>query len=203
MARIAHGPGLPDATVQRLLCTGRIRVVMTAEHPEVGAADDDREPPRYRWRKGVLDIGANRRLVSDKVFRALLVRDGGCCTVPGCGSAAGLEAHHVHFWIWGGKTVMANLVLLCRAHHHAVHADELSIQALGQQRFRFRRRDGSELPTHVDPAALAAGPPIERDHDHVAANAATTRWDGTRLDRHWAVAVLSDQLTKTKPQRVA
>ncbi len=76
---------------------------------------------RYRWRSGVLDVGASRRLVSDKQFRALMIRDHGCCTVPGCRSSIGLEAHHVQFWMWGGKTITANLILLCRAHHHAVH----------------------------------------------------------------------------------
>ncbi|HEX2374877.1 MAG TPA: HNH endonuclease signature motif containing protein [Actinomycetota bacterium] len=31
------------------------------------------------------------------------------------------EAHHVRHWLHGGPTDLANLVLLCRAHHRAVH----------------------------------------------------------------------------------
>jgi hypothetical protein len=123
--------------------------------------------------------------------------------VPGCGSTHGLEAHHVRYWYWGGKTVMANLVLLCRAHHHAVHADELSIQPLGNQRFRYCRGDGSELPQHVEAGDFASGPPLEDEFDSVEPGAATTRWDGSRLDRHFAVAVLADRVDRAGRRREA
>ncbi|MFN2562121.1 MAG: HNH endonuclease signature motif containing protein [Jatrophihabitans sp.] len=193
--RIAGGPGLPDATVKRLLCSGRIRVVVTTDD------SDDDEPAgaavqRYRWRAGVLDVGANRRLVSDKQFRALMIRDFGCCTVPGCPSTIGLEAHHVQFWAWGGKTIMANLILLCRAHHHAGYDGAFRIVAVGDGRFRFHRPDGRELPVHSEPDKLSATPGrIEDEHDHVEPTAAITRWDGSHLDRHYAVATLAPGLT--------
>jgi hypothetical protein len=191
-ARIAGGPGLPDATIKRLLCSGRIRAIVTT--------DDEGEPPsgRYAWRAGVLDIGANRRLVSDKQFRALLLRDGGCCTVPGCESPIGLEAHHVQHWFWGGKTVLANLILLCRAHHHALHEDAFTVVALGKGRFRFQRADGCELPQHADPSELrTTDAAIEHEHQHVASGAATTRWDGSRLDHAYAVAAFAQGLSST------
>jgi hypothetical protein len=187
-AQVANGPGLPDATVARLLCTGRIRVVVTSDHPD-GAGRE-----RYRWRNGVLDVGANRRLVSDKQFRALLIREDGCCSVPGCGSQTGLEAHHVRHWYWGGKTIMANLVLLCRAHHHAVHDDVFRIVSAGHQRFRYLLPDGREIPKHIDPSEHADPTWIEDEHAAIAPTAATTRWDGTRLDREYAVAALAQDL---------
>ena len=147
--------------------------------------------------------GSNRRLVSDKQFRALMIRDGGCCTVPGCASTIGLEAHHVHFWMYGGKTIMANLVLLCRAHHHAVHDGDLRITAHGNEQFSFHRRDRNELMRHSDPARLIANrTPIENDHDQVSATATTTRWDGTHLDLDYAVATFAQDLTST-PRRSA
>jgi hypothetical protein len=37
------------------------------------------------------------------------------------------EAHHVRHWIDGGGTDLANLVLLCRAHHHAHHDGEFRV----------------------------------------------------------------------------
>jgi hypothetical protein len=200
--RIAGGPGLPDATVKRLLCSGRIRVVVTTDDSDSpsdkGSEQSEPRPQRYRWRAGVLDVGANRRLVSDKQFRALLIRDSGCCTVPGCHSAVGLEAHHVQFWVWGGKTILDNLVLLCRAHHHAVHDGDLRIVAKGQGRFRFHRPDGRELPKHMDPETVSTTTtPIEAEHDHVRPTAATTRWDGSRLDRHYAIAALAPGLASS------
>jgi hypothetical protein len=38
-----------------------------------------------------------------------------------------LEAYHVRHWIDGGGTDLANLVLLCRAHHHAHHDGEFRV----------------------------------------------------------------------------
>jgi 5-methylcytosine-specific restriction endonuclease McrA len=29
--------------------------------------------------------------------------------------------HHVKYWSRGGRTVITNLILLCRYHHHLVH----------------------------------------------------------------------------------
>jgi hypothetical protein len=188
-ARIVGGPGLPDRVVKRLLCSGRIRLATYDPRVPVG------EQP------SPLDIGASRRVVSDKQFRALLLRDGGCVH-PGCGSRIGLEAHHVRHWIYGGRTVLANLVLFCRKHHHAHHDGEFTIVAIGPGRFRFLRADGCELPRHVDPSAGVTNPtPIEDEHGHVASDAATTRWDGTRLDRQWAVAVLAQRLTSVAELR--
>jgi hypothetical protein len=75
-----------------------------------------------------------------------------------------------------------------------VSATSCCCAGLGNERFRFFRPDGTELPAHVDPGTLAAGPPIEHEHAHVAATAATIRWDGTRLDSDWAVAGLAQGL---------
>jgi hypothetical protein len=52
---------------------------------------------------------------------ALVVRDGGCA-VAGCDRPpAWCEAHHLRHWLHGGPTDLANLALVCRAHHRAVH----------------------------------------------------------------------------------
>ena len=55
-------------------------------------------------------------------------------------------------WIHGGRTDLANLVLLCARHHHTHHDGVFRIVPLGQGRFRFIRADGHLLPEHVDPA---------------------------------------------------
>jgi hypothetical protein len=185
-ARIAGGPGLSDAMVRRLLCGARVRPIVF----------DPRVPPGQT--PTPLDVGGTRRLVSARQFRALKLRDGGCAH-PGCGSTIALEAHHVKPWIFGGRTVMANLVLLCRRHHHAHHDGEFRIVPDGKGRFRFLRADGRELPRHVNPAAQPDGPTrIEDDHPDVTADAATTRWDGRPLDRHYATAVLAQDLESTR-----
>jgi HNH endonuclease len=68
-----------------------------------------------------LEVGRATRVVSPAQRTALAVRDGGC-VFPGCDRPpAWCDAHHLRHWLHGGTTDLANLVLLCRAHHRAVH----------------------------------------------------------------------------------
>jgi hypothetical protein len=110
-ARLANGPGLPDRVIKRLLCSGRIRTVIH-EHGNVR------------------DLGRSHRVVTDRQFRALLIRDHGHCTHPGCNTTRSLQAHHIRHWLNGGPTDLANLVLLCQAHHLAHHDGDYTITKL-------------------------------------------------------------------------
>jgi hypothetical protein len=68
-----------------------------------------------------LDVGRATRVVTPAQRTALAVRDGGC-RFPGCSRPLGwCDAHHLWHWVDGGPTDLTNLVLLCRAHHRAVH----------------------------------------------------------------------------------
>jgi hypothetical protein len=68
-----------------------------------------------------LEVGRASRVVSAAQRAALVVRDGGCA-VTGCGRPPPwCEAHHLRHWLDGGRTDLANLALVCRAHHRAVH----------------------------------------------------------------------------------
>jgi hypothetical protein len=171
-ARIHNGPALRRQVVERLLCSARMRAVA---HGSDGS---------------VLDLGRSRRTVTARQFRALLIRDHHC-THPGCTSIRGLEAHHVVHWIDGGPTDMANLVLLCERHHHLLHDDAFGIEALGRQRFRFLTKDGTPVPDHVHPDSFVTERrPVEAEHP-VSETAATPQWYGDKLQREWAISVLS------------
>jgi HNH endonuclease len=68
-----------------------------------------------------LEVGRTTRTVAPAQRNALVVRDGGCA-FPGCDRPQGwCEAHHLRHWAHGGPTDLANLALLCWAHHRAVH----------------------------------------------------------------------------------
>jgi hypothetical protein len=68
-----------------------------------------------------LEVGRSSRVVQPAQRTALAVRDGGC-VFPGCDRPlAWCEAHHLRHWLHGGPTDLANLALLCRTHHRAVH----------------------------------------------------------------------------------
>jgi Domain of unknown function (DUF222)/HNH endonuclease len=136
---------LPVATCQRLACDAALtRVLVTRDpqhpggHPQAAGSDDDPgDPDRLaaRLRAAVallpaalggapaqpLEVGRTARVVSAAQRAALAVRDGGC-SFPGCDRPlAWCEAHHLRHWLHGGPTDLANLVLLCRAHHRTVH----------------------------------------------------------------------------------
>jgi hypothetical protein len=73
-----------------------------------------------------LAVGRRRRRATKGQHRALLHRDGGCAR-PGCPETRieRLHAHHMRHWLFGGRTDLANLVLLCDTDHGLVHDHEL------------------------------------------------------------------------------
>jgi hypothetical protein len=176
-AQIANGPGLPDRVVRRLLCAGRIRTVL---HDGAG---------------NVLDVGRSHRLVTDRQYRALLLRQHRHCAHPGCPNTRNLDAHHVLFWFHGGGTDLDNLVILCERHHVALHDGDFRIVALGGGLFRFERRDGMNL---AKPPKTEGTGDIEVVDD-VAPDAARPLWDGQRLDRPYAISVVADHRYHAAP----
>jgi len=101
---IAH-----PSTVHRLLCSGRVQVVV-----------EDRAGNPVR-------LGRLRREPPPWMMRQLRHRDAGC-RFPGCGTRAFANAHHVRWWSRGGPTDLDNLVLLCSFHHRLVHEYGWSIR---------------------------------------------------------------------------
>jgi HNH endonuclease len=174
-ARVAGGPGLPDRVVERLVCDGRIRTVIRD-----GASN-------------VLDVGRSHRLVTDRQYRALFVRQHGHCAHPGCPNTKSLHAHHRIHWIHGGRTDLDNLLLLCERHHVAHHAGQFEILTLGAGRFRFVSSDGRDLSAAIRGSVSRDARPLEDEQAGVAADAATSQWDGQRLDRRYAISVLAER----------
>lgn len=88
-----------------------------------------------------LDLGRARRLFSPGQRKAMAVRDRHCraegCEVP----AAWCEAHHARDpWARGGKTDLADGVLLCPFHHHRAHDRRYDLTRLPDGGLRFHRR---------------------------------------------------------------
>jgi hypothetical protein len=54
--------------------------------------------------------------------RALVLRDGPGCVVPGCDVPVEFcQAHHLDWWDNGGPTNLANLAMVCHRHHNSFH----------------------------------------------------------------------------------
>ncbi len=174
-ARVAGGPGLPDRVVLRLLCEGRIRTVI------------------HDAASNVLDVGRSHRLVTDRQYRALLARQHGHCAHPGCPNTKGLHAHHRIHWIRGGRTDLNNLLLLCERHHVAHHAGAFEILPDRAGKLQFISCDGTNLGAPPRTSANTNTRPLEDEHADLAPDAATPRWHGQRLDRHYAISVLAQR----------
>ncbi len=108
---------IPEA-FRRFLCDAEISPVITANpdrglHPIDLVLREANEPFLY--------VGRDFRVVPPRLRRALEHRDQHCA-FPGCHvNVRRCRAHHVQHWEHGGLTDLDNCVLLCEAHHRAVH----------------------------------------------------------------------------------
>ena len=129
-ASLAEGKGrsgLPIESVRRLACDAE-RIVIVE--------DENGQP---------LSVGRKTRIVPTAIRRALWARDKSC-RFPGCQHKRFVDAHHVEHWSAGGETSLANLMLLCTAHHRLVHEDGFRIEKDYRDRWFFRRPDGRAVP---------------------------------------------------------
>jgi hypothetical protein len=119
---------LPPASIRRVLCDSTVTTVITQGGCPRGGLADLLRPHAH----DVLFVGRAHRVVTPRQRRALEVRDQHCA-FPGCRvSPHRTEAHHVIPWEKGGSTDLDNLVLLCKAHHHAVHEGGWWLTATGE-----------------------------------------------------------------------
>jgi hypothetical protein len=89
----------------------------------------------------VLDLGRSRRLFSPAQRKAMAIRDRRCradaCDIP----AAWCEAHHAaELWSRGGRTDLADGVLLCSFHHHRAHDPRWRTERTANGDVRYHRR---------------------------------------------------------------
>ncbi len=139
------------------------------------------------------DLGRSQRTVSDRLRELLGVLDGERCRFPGCTRHTDLHAHHVVFWRDGGRTDLANLVLVCPRHHTLIHAQGFQLVLHPDRQLRVSTTSGVPVLHHPvqpwgDPTALAHGP-----GQHVSAETLPPDSCTTRLDLGYVVAVLLAQ----------
>ncbi len=79
--------------------------------------------------------------------RLVMRRHHGRCGVPGCRNATYVDIHHVVFRSDGGTHDPELLMVLCGAHHDAVHRGALRIEGTWSAGFRFLRVDGGPYGT--------------------------------------------------------
>lgn len=110
-----------------------------------------------------LDVGREHRLYTRRQRIALATRDGGC-RWPGCDRPPSwTEAHHINHWARdGGRTDVADGILLCRHHHLLAHNNGWEVTRTGSDYWLVP-------PRGVDPAQHPrAMPPPGAGHHRVA-----------------------------------
>jgi hypothetical protein len=180
-ARLEGGPEVPASTAERLACDARVQVLL-----------DDRTGNR-------MYLGRNRRLASPAQIAALAVRDGDGCQFPGCTHTRHLHAHHVQSWLYGGRTDVDNLILICSFHHRVIHDQGYRIRRLAG-RWEFLRPDGSAIPAVAVPLTGNIESLIEmhtRARLRIDRTALTPDWDGERLDPDPILDALLPRRVKT------
>ena len=111
------------------------------------ACDADLIPIVLGTNGEVLDVGHQQRLVTPAIWKALVVRDRHCrfpnCTRP----PVMCHAHHLIHWCDGGKTSLANMLLLCGHHHRLIHAGPWRIRRTGPNSYAFDPPPGTRRMT--------------------------------------------------------
>jgi hypothetical protein len=115
----ATGDRLSAAEVRRLACTAQIIPAVLGGKSEV------------------LDLGRSSRLFRPAQRKAMIIRDREC-RAEGC---TWCEAHHwTRPWAQGGRTDLADGLLLCSWHHHRAHDATFDASRMPNGDVRFSRR---------------------------------------------------------------
>ncbi len=120
---------LRPQVVERLMCDCSVRL-----------AQEDEE--------GRMSLSQRQRTVPLVTRRAVEIRDGCRCRVPGCQNRVWLDAHHVKPRDINGRNLRRNLILLCTQHHQLVHDHELFIEEREDGEVAFRSAGGWVLGEH-------------------------------------------------------
>ena len=99
---LESGTPIPAETVRRLACDAAITRI-------IGAGELD------------VEISRAARTIPPSTRTALVHRDRHCVAGSCDRPPSWCDAHHRRHWSDGGRTTLANLVLLCRVHHNMVH----------------------------------------------------------------------------------
>lgn len=171
---IEHGPSIAAETARRLACDASIVALIE---------NDDGEP---------LNAGRKTRTISAPLRRVLNARDE-CCRFPGCSNTRFIDAHHIQHWANGGETKPANLVSLCRFHHHAVHEGGIRVVILDDGALRFVKPNGAAVDSVLPGCTQPLG-----DWRQLPAGTEVWRYRGDRTDYSIAVDVLMQHARRAK-----
>jgi hypothetical protein len=140
--------GFQDACGERLEVHPAIVEMAQCDAQHIGRVESMQPPSEM---EGVAHVGHAETRVSRRATqtvpptlrRHVLCRDKGRCVVPGCRHTTFIDVHHLALRSEGGRHDADNLVVLCTAHHRALHYGRLIITGIPSMGLRFRHADGT------------------------------------------------------------
>ena len=132
------------------------------------AESDDASPTgeRYRVVLQSCPVCSATRAIPPALRRRVLHRAGWRCEVPNCRNKLWLDVHHTDPWATSRRHEFEKLMVVCCAHHRAIHEGQIAVQIdeRGMVRVehgdgrRFHRSRGPENPRgSEDPPNAGAG----------------------------------------------
>ncbi|MCM3884058.1 HNH endonuclease signature motif containing protein [Frankia sp. R82] len=138
-AVLGWGIGLPPAMVSRLGCDSMIRALVSDLHDNP------------------LHLGRRHRLPTRRLRDAVYIRDQGICQFPSCEHTRWLHIHHCNEWHADhGETNVESLLLVCGAHHRAIHDLGLVVHRHHDGTITVRAANGQSLRS--DPPSSPSAP---------------------------------------------
>ena len=163
----AQADAVSIETIERAACAGATTMIRL---------DGDGQP---------LDVGREQRLFTRAQRIALAVRDGGCM-VTGCERPPSwCECHHIEHWERdGGKTNVADGILLCKHHHLLLHNAHWEVVRRGARYWLIPPPDidPSQVPIEMRSTSSAMRDwRAERGKPRRSERAGVGKWEGSQL----------------------
>jgi hypothetical protein len=125
----------------RLTTDGRISSTALARI----ACDADITPALLGADGHPLNLGRTQRVISPALWKALVLRDGGCVVPEHDCPATWTQGHHLWSWLDGGPTDLWNLALVCTFAHRLIHEGGFALCLNDDNHWVLRRPDGIEI----------------------------------------------------------
>jgi hypothetical protein len=142
----SDGAVLPPASVQRLLCNGRVTPVIM---------DANGNP--FNLGRSVRHANRHQRRALRAIYRS--------CGFPGCDVGFWkCEIHHILPWELGGTTDLANMLPICSRHHHVIHEGGWQLHLAPDRTLTITQPNGQVYGTATPDMKSQRGNPNDVSH---------------------------------------
>lgn len=141
-------------------------------------------------------VGRATQTIPPAVRRLVMERHAGKCCVPGCTHAIFVDVHHLDPRAEGGGHDPENLIVLCSAHHRALHRGTLRVSGCFATGLRFAHADGSIYGEPKKPAEADCAAKVFRALRHMGFREKEVRHAVERANTHVSIGASTETLLR-------